>query len=418
MSHDWNDDDALDAALGRLGNPAGAAPVSSGSTLLARAKGVAPADPPTAATPRAGIRQGLRGLRLAATLAVAVGAGFLGGLAVRDGSHPDADTPHLAKVSAAPAARPETEHAAMSPDVRSTGTHAASRAGHATTADAPVPASSRVVRPRAPARRRVVRQRVAADAVRVDAAPVHDTRIAAVEPVRDTPPEAADAPAPHGAPAPARERRAGEDTEPGPRARVTLGLGGAISTVSPDLPPDGPRDLHGPDAGGLDPHAPRTATSALVTVGYSRVVADTPHAPWWSISGSFGRTAFEVREDEPDHAHGTWSADVGAGVSWNRGAARLDTGLTLGTLGFLDATRERNGSPGAHPADTPAREPDIARTPMLSVGARASLAIGTERRPRLRLDLAPRLAMANGHAPSPSLHLSLGGELGFGGRSR
>jgi hypothetical protein len=111
--------------------------------------------------------------------------------------------------------------------------------------------------------------------------------------------------------------------------------------VSPDAPPDAPPLAHGPDDIGDDPHTPRTATSGLVTARYSRVLAETPHAPWLSLDGGFGRTTVAADEDEPHHAHLTWSADVGAGVSWTRGAARLDTGLTLGTLGFLDATRAR-----------------------------------------------------------------------------
>jgi hypothetical protein len=249
-----------------------------------------------------------------------------------------------------------------------------------------------------------------------------DGRLAAVDPGDEHPRETSDSPSPETPadlsvePAP-RPRTDDAEERAESRARFVLALGGARSTVSPDVPHDPagttrPEDRDGEARNDIA----RPATSALVSASYSRVVVDSPRAPWLKLGGSVGRTHVKVDEDEPDHAHVTWSADLGTGVSWTRGRARLDTGVTVGTLGFLDSTRERRATDETHAEAPHEPGPDAARTPLLTVGPQATLAVGGDRGPRLHLDVSPRLVLARGHAPSPSLGVSLGGEFGIGRR--
>jgi hypothetical protein len=431
MSQDWKDDDALDSALGRLGNPSGASPMASGSALLARAAGTAPRKPTPAPTVGGSLRQGLQGARLAAALALAVGAGFIGGLSMR-GLQPVVEAP-TARVATT---EPEAAGArVVGPVARSSATAEAPPAptdGRTPPASAERGNASEGSRRRHVARRTARNQHHGGETARrgtarettepsptpPSIAPDTDVLIAETASDGDGPPFRGPMQAPERPTAPTPPPASESEPARASRGRVTVGLGGAVATASPDAPPDLPPDGRVPDPNGTDPHPPRTATSALVTASYTRVVRDSPRAPWWSVGGGLGRTRFAVRADESEHAHPTWSADVGGGVSWTRRGARLDTGLTLGALGFLDTTRERSGEPEAHEEGARERVPDIARVPMLTVGTRASLALGQESRPRLHLDLAPRLALAKGRAPSPSLNVSIGGEFGIGRRAR
>lgn len=100
MSHpEWPErDEDLDGMLGSLGTPELARPQAAPAEILGRAILLAPP-----------VVVGLTGWRLAATLAVAVGGGFLGGMLARERGTPGAAEQGLAQVAAEVAADPAPE---------------------------------------------------------------------------------------------------------------------------------------------------------------------------------------------------------------------------------------------------------------------------------------------------------------------
>ena len=94
----------LDLMLASLGNPEGAAPVSSPAEILARAASLTPL-----------VVGGLHGWKLAATLGVAVGGGFLGGLLFRGAPEATAPRTTAPEASAQPVETPPSLSPAPSP---------------------------------------------------------------------------------------------------------------------------------------------------------------------------------------------------------------------------------------------------------------------------------------------------------------
>ncbi len=450
MSHPFDDDDALDAALRQLGSPDGSAPLSSPAEILGRVP--APTVPPVAgpvAGARTLLRGGLAGGRLAAAVVLAVGAGFGGGMLTQRGLQsapepvaaeavkpaetegPAVPTPPLAAASEATGGTQVLDSAAAvtTPQpLRSSARHdAGARPRHCRDAGAlvtaaPVPATG--VRGMT-----ADEARGSAELARADLAGVISGGVASVpevmrndeesgsvpSPMSEAPAESEDPsavalspratrkPARGEAPAVVERERPGSA---GPPVVLTAGLGAALSRLPPQLDRED----------GLPAEAPESRVGPFAAVGATWRGTGAPRVGYAGLAVEGGRLYAE------DHALTSAGVAATAGVSWERAALRADLG---GTLGLRTVWGHPPGDPARDEADAgtvaDAGDPDPAtesrdrgedvRGSRLSLGPTLGLALGTAGSTRWSLQVAPQVALARAARPSPWVQLSLGCEL-------